>query len=707
MPTREELLAEARRRGLSVPEANTPSREDLLAEAKRRGLQVPQAEEPGMLSQAWSAVKGAVQGNAEYENAGDFSGYIEELAENGHYGDIGFGGNPQVYKDIMRMSDVGVTGNVDDMARALKEINPEADIRKDKNGNLYVQGDKPYYFNPPGLGGEDLLNVTGQGIMYSPALKAGGMAASTMGKAVATGAGTAATNAGMQKMAGRDEIDAGEVAVSGLLGGGTEIISPYAGRLYGWAKSKLTGSAKHINTGQQLAQKAGAELDDDAVEMLGKMRNSVDSSVPDEAIIAELQHGLKLTRGQATGSIKQQSAEQQLRQQPVIMDKFKQVDDFNAGQVEDNIKNIRSNLYGGVGDDFQQAATAEVGLEGLKSAASQAKQAYRSAYDDVGSLFVKNEAADGLTDRLSRAVSTQGQRLSERATPKAMEALEIVQEGIDKLTPGTKGFSMKAFDDQRKLINSLYSKNMDGADKRALTIVKNELDNWFYSSVDDSLLKGNPEQLKQLEKARGMMADYMNRFQSKESSKKVVADILNKDVTPEEFTNMIVGVNGYSKASAANAVKAFKDAVGEGSEAFQALQANVLEKLVVGGVDPKTGRAVLKGYEGLVGTFNEAFNKKGASMMKALFDNKTANEIKSLMRSVGRLITPQEVKNASGSGRFMAQFMNQHGNKFPIISNLWNGAKSVANYSNATTMPLRVDNQLRNAGGLVQGVNSN
>ena len=187
----------------------------------------------------------------------------------------------------------------------------------------------------------------------------------------------------------------------------------------------------------------------------------------------------------------------------------------------------------------------------------------------------------------------------------------------------------------------------------------------------------------------------------------MIGEILNNGVTPEEFSNMISGVNGYSKAGAANAVKAYKKAVGADSEGFKALQANVFEKLIMGGVNPRTGNSTIKGYEGLVSTFNQAFSRKGTSMMKELFDNKTANEIKSLMRSTGKLITPQEVKNASGSGRFMAQFMNQHGVKVPLLSNIWNAAKGATNYSKAVTLPTQMAGQnIRQAGGLSQSGNN-
>jgi len=68
--TREQLLAEAQRRGLQIPQASQPTqapqftREQLLAEAQRRGLQIPQAQptQPEQPSTLEATGRGIVQG---------------------------------------------------------------------------------------------------------------------------------------------------------------------------------------------------------------------------------------------------------------------------------------------------------------------------------------------------------------------------------------------------------------------------------------------------------------------------------------------------------------------------------------------------------------------------------------------------------------------------------------------------------------------
>ena len=692
MPTLQEIDAEIARR----QQSSAPSLADIDAEIAKR-----QQPEQGLMSRGWDALKGAVQGNAEFKDAGDASDFVINQADAGRYKDDGIFTKDRFFQDLLGVQGASVFGNENDVTNELKErFGKDAQFTKDSNGNLMVtDGKTAEYVNKPGLDVQDMANFTGEAISYMPALKVASGLNNPLVRGTGTGLATAATNVINQKGAGRESVDKGDVITAGVVGAGGEVASTYLGKLYGWAANKLSGSKGAIKKGAELASKNNlGGLEDDALEALGKMRGAVDNSVPDSAIIAELQHGLKLTRGQATGNMRQLSTEEGLRNQTILMDQFKKVDDLNQSAVEGGLRNIRSNMYGNADDAILPAASAETALDGLKSAANTAKTEYQKAYNEVGNLYVKNEAVDGLEQRLASSV-----RMSERSTPMAMEAMDVVREGIEKLPTNSKGFSIKAFDNQRKEINNLYSKGMSDTDKRALTTVKNELDDWFYSSVDDSLLKGNPEQLEKLTKARGMMSDYMNRFQSKESSKKVIKQILDKDVTPEEFSNMLVNVNGYSKAGAANTIKSYKEAVGPDSDAFKALQANVFEKLIIGGVNPKTGQAAVKGYEGLSSAFHNAYNVKGTSMMKELFDNKTGNEIKSLMSSVRKLIKPDEIKNASGSGRLVAQIMSQHGNKFPILSNLWNGVRGAVNYSKATSLPAQVSgNSIRQVGGVLQ-----
>ena len=680
MATLEEIQAEiARRQNQSSPDLAA-----IQAEIAKR-----EQPEQGALSSAWDATKQAFKGNGTLENAGNIHDYINTMPMGGVFS-----------ADAYKLAASDMFGNTEDVVNRFKKVRPDIPVQADANGNPYFEVDgKQYYFNEPGLDVADVVNFGGEAAAYTPAVRVGGAAASTFGKAALTGAGTAATNAGLQKAAGRDEIDTGESLAAGAMGGAFEVASPYMGKLFGWAKGKLTGSSQNIAKGAEIAQKAGIDLPDDAVEVLGKMRNSVDDAVPDDALIAELKHGLKLTRGQATGSIKQLSREAGLRNQTVLMDRFKQVDDLNRDAVESNLQGIRKGLYDGVDDALQPTATAETALDGLKSAARESKTAYQQAYKNIDEgLAVRknNNLVDDIKSKIDDVITIDS------TTPKTKAALEDISNRLSTIDDGA-GVSIKDYENLRRRINTKFSGQMDSTDKKALTMAKDELDNWFYKSVDDSLLSGSPEQLEQLQKARGLMTDYMNRFQSKEKSKKVITNILNDDVTPEEFSNMITGVNGYSKQGAANAVKAYKSAVGADSEAFKALQANVFEKLVMGGTNPRTGDVAMKGYEGLIGTFNQAFNRKGTSMMKELFDNKTALEIKSLMKSVGKLVTPQEVKNASGSARLGAQILSQSGARFPILSNIYRGLRNLSGYSKAATKPAKATS-VREAGGLIQAV---
>lgn len=629
------------------------------------------------LSNSWQSLKSAVKGNAEFEDAGNFDDFVNSLP-------------------LSRQIDWGIKstlsdifGNEQDVIKRLKELDPNVEIYPDKNGNTMFKdrAGKQYYINTPGLDYDDVLNFGTQAATYG----AGGVLTAPIKGGMKRVGATALTeggiNAATQKIAGRDELDGGEVATSALIGGAFEAFAPYVGKLVTKVKNKLTGSQEAIKAGRAVA--AGRELTDDQFEAIGRMRALADDSVPDDAIIAEVEHGLKLSKGQKTGDLLQLSKEQQLREKESLIKSFKKVDDYNQNQVESLLREQRAKIHGNVDDVLRPAESGEVAYDALVAARDQAKQQYKDAYKQVDGLFVKSEAAQGLDERLVNSVYQSGTRLSDRATPKSMEAIEIIKEGQAKLGKGVKGFSLDAYDTQRKQINSLFSKQMDGTDKRALTTIKNELDNWFYSSVDEQLLSGNPEALKQLQKARGLMTEYSKRFNTKEGANKVITKILSEDRTPEDFTSMLLGVNAYQKQNAGNLVKVYKEAVGADSEGFKALKAHVFEKLILGrGID-QTGKTNLKGYQGLVSAFNDAFENKGTTMMKELFTQDEAVGIKSLMRSINKLITPKELANPSGSGKYMARLMSEYGNKIPILSSIYNTGKDVIKYANTRGVPIK------------------
>ena len=640
-------------------------------------------------------IKEAFQGDAEFRGEG-VTNYEDWSA-----GQKNFGFNVPDIKTTF----AGMFGTDEDKSISFFKNHPQFEKKTDKSGNDYfIDQGKKVYIDDPALDLGDVGDLAGQAGSY---MVGGALAApvknvlartavnNPLTRSAVTSASMYGTDVANQLMAGRDEIDQGQAGTAAALGGVVEFASPYVGKVFHWAKNKLSGNSRLIKDGAKLAKANNMKLDDDDLETLGRIRNTLDKSVPDEAIIAEYKHGLKLTRGQATKNQAQMSEEQLLSKDPDYMNKFKSVEDYNKRQVEQNLRKMRSKMHGQTDDVLDPTVSAQTSQGALHKAEQTAKKAYQDEFEKVGALTVNKKAVDTLQSSVGEKLRTNNIRLHKRNTPKANEAIEILQE---EMVNPAKHITLDDYKQTRGFIGNLYSNNMDGTDKRALTIIKNQYDDWFYNSVDDTLLSGNKESVDQLLKARAMMTDYSKKFNSKDNVNKVIRTIIKEEKTPEEFSQMLVGVNGTNKAGAGNLVKAYKNAVGVDSEGFNALRAHVFEKMMLSNAMKPDGSMALKGYKGLMNSFG-----KGKTMMKELYTRKEFAEMSSLMRSVGQIVKEEGLANPSGSGFVMARVQALM-NRIPFYTSIKNAGK----YSKSQTMPKamsQVDMPIPEILGVTQAAN--
>lgn len=633
-------------------------------------------------------IKASIKGNAEFPDAGSFESWQWTQPN------LGFN------MANIKTTAAGMFGSDKDKFNSFVKQNPNVKIYMDNAQNPYFEDKgKKYYLDMPGLDAGDIGDFMGEAGLFASAGNVAlmGNKANALRRATQMGASQYGADVLAQNLAGKDDVNYGQSAFAGGLGFGVNIASPYAGKVYHWAKNKINGNSRLMKDGAKLAKANNMELDDNELEALGRIRNTLDKSVSDEAIIAEYKHGLKLTRGQATDNIAQKSEEQILSKDPDYINKFKSVEDYNKGQVEQNLRKMRSKMHGQTDDVLDPTVTGESARDALITAEQTAKKAYVNEFKKVKGLAVKPESIDNLGDFVSQGMKKNNVNVHPKNTPKANEALEIIKNKVAKFNPvpeskpysssygqmssmpkpPREGVSLKSYQSTRKEIDRLYSNNMDETDKRALTIIKNQHDKWFYNSVDDALLSGNKENVDQLLKARGMMTDYSKTFNSKDKVNKVIRNIIKDENTPEEFSNMLVGVNGTNKAGAGNLVKAYKNAVGADSEGWNTLRAHVFEKMMLSNAMKSDGSMAFKGYKGLMNSFG-----KGKTMMKELYTQKEFAEISSLMRSVGQIVKEEGLANPSGSGFVMAR-LEALMKRIPFYTSIKNASK----YSKSQTMP--------------------
>ena len=193
----------------------------------------------GLLKDMW-------QGNAEYKDAGNAIDYLVARADAGFYDQ-----NPDrdFFKDFNRISDAGTFGNKQDQQRALQEVFGDAEFNPDKGGNQFTEfNEKQFYTNKPGMDTQDVMEAIGEGITYS---MGGAATAPVRGVLKKAGAGMLAqgtANVVNQKLAGRDEVDFNEAALTaatgGLFEGGGQLINKIRNAKAG--KTMLDGDAQDV-----------------------------------------------------------------------------------------------------------------------------------------------------------------------------------------------------------------------------------------------------------------------------------------------------------------------------------------------------------------------------------------------------------------------------------------------------------------------------
>lgn len=610
------LEQEMQRRGL-MPQSADP----LEAEMKRRGL-VPEQPEQGMVSKAWGGIKSAVKGNAEFQDAGGVGDYIKALADSGHYDNQSFWSpEKDVFKDLNKVNDAGTFGNVDDQLKALLEVNPQADIKQDVNGNKYATlGDKKYYMNPPGLDVQDVSETIGEGLAYS----AGGLGGSLLkgygllARMFGTGAAETGVNYAAQKMAGRDEVDKTEMAISGLAGGVFEGLTPVVSALWRKVKNSGVGDAQ---AGKAIAQRLGAgDLTEVQQKQLGNMVRNLDpDQVTPETILQHIELNQTPTLGSLTKNqdildtehLAKNSGRESTRK------RFQMIDEANQTGLRNSMDTFQDTLSGGskqTGDYYD--AAQRIG-DAVSAKAKEAKKGVSNAYDSVDDVYVGVNEFKNAPDRFKKAISNSNIVLDPSVTNNANAAIKDMQSSIAKLGDA-KGVSWKAVEAQRQRINGLVS-GSQSTDKKAMITIKNEYDNIVNDAFENEILSGSAESLSKLKDARGLAADYFKKFQSKEDGAKVIKKWVDKGVTPEKISNAFLSKTGVLGQNAPEVAKAYLNVVGRGST-----EHNLLKELAIQRFTADKGRAEIRGK------LTDAM-KNGKTFMNEVF---TPKELGFLSRTV-------------------------------------------------------------------------
>lgn len=532
-------------------------------------------------------------------------------------------------------------------AAIFKEQFPDKELDFDESGLPMVstkEGAK--YLNRPGFSGQDINNFLTEMAAFLSAGRAGAGAGSAalggVGRVLGVGAASYGASLGMDeagRILGSDQpIDHKRAAIIAALGMGGEALAPLVSKFFGriFSSSQYVKNGVLTKKGEAALKNAGIDprvVDSQFIKLFGKADDGVDPAVVARISQAEsLKHPVKLTTGQATQSPAKQAFERKAQAGVYGDDIASRFDDAFTQQnkaLQSNIDDVRSGFSAGAAE---KGAGADIARTSLREGAEATKQQARLLYDKA-----KNVASTSPVKVLSNVHDSAKKKLLDEGF--IVEG--TVKDRLNQLSAFSSKFDgakvkLPIIDSFRKsLVKKASALRGNAPDEAAaLDIIKQELDNHLDAAFEAGLIKGGAAEWKE---ARSFYAQYAKNYKSD----KIVKALVERDLTPEEASNLLFNANSLgAKSGSVQALKKIQGLVGE--REWGALKEEAFLRLLRN--QPK------EGFSPAVYA-NAYFNamKNNPSLMKTLF---TQNELATLNRiaNVSGVVSPMKgTTSAAGS----------------------------------------------------------
>jgi hypothetical protein len=280
-----------------------------------------------------------------------------------------------------------------------------------------------------------------------------------------------------------------------------------------------------------------------------------------------------------------------------------------------------------VGDSFENIA------KNVRAEREAQKGIVGSLYDKVAATpaTVSRGAIDDLPGRMVKALSDKDIALHPELTKASQIVYDEIAEKVAKMPKDITGLSIKAIEQERRILNNRIDSAVSPSDKRALMTMKNAFDDWYNDLAENAIIKGDAKVIDAMKSARASNTALRRLFESGDESDiggKVLDKMLAGEMDGDQLAQAALGAAQVSKVAGSSFVRKLKGAlkpeVGPMNPAWGELKAAVLKKLTAGG---KGGEVM--GPQAISNNIKEALrNRKG--MMQELY---TPEEINGLWKT--------------------------------------------------------------------------
>jgi len=554
---------------------------------------------------------------------------------------------------------------------------PNAKFSRAEDGRTVVKvGDGAWrYLNSPGFSPQDLGDFANQGLLYAPAGLASRGVMSVPQAGMRVGGASSGISA-VQDLASEQPIDPVKAAMA--FGGG------YAGEFVGAGLTAMGGASARA------VEAATPPRIRNTVNDLTQMRAGLGRSYGADANAAisppqKGQRRIPQTRGQQTGDFGQIAFEQAAARGA----RGEEAQNIMRGFLGEQADYVRADARGFAGSERAPTvgAAARMVQDDMRAAASSAKAGVDRAYDALrasdGAVGASNVA--NLPDAIRRGLEDAffSPDVMTNLNPRTRLIFNEIEKFANTAPDGSAVLPVAALERLRQGINNSRAV-AQGNDKAALDIAKRQFDGWLADTVDQGLLKGDPEVINMLKTARGLHADYRATFGgglADDGAQKLMQRLIDANANETDAARLLFGQAQLGGAGqTVQLIKHIKKAAGSETP-VSALREGVVMQLLRR-MDKQAGGGVTNfNYKAIADDWTEALDGSPAPLLKELFTPQELVEMRRFVGELRRLTPPEGAVNRSGTGYEISRMAGGLLGKLKILAP---ALKAMDDASNAT-----------------------
>jgi hypothetical protein len=406
---------------------------------------------------------------------------------------------------------------------------------------------------------------------------------------------------------------------------------------------------------------------------------------------------IPLTRGQATGNVSEQAAEQAMlhsgRGDYAAREMGKFMESQNAA-VRTAAEQIAVDLSGPWGQIITRRDAGSLAMEAMRAAANERRTAGQMLYARAESLpaFVSDGTVEHIPAIIANKLANTDFIFDPQLHPAAFRALQEIREIGSNFYAGDGRVSLTDLITVRRRLNTLDGSTE--ADDRALSLVIRAYTEGLEDIRNAGLMTGDPRALAFWRQGDAEWSRLMQltRPEPGDQVGRIIRTIIEGDRTPEDVANWIFGANAIRPGgNTVGVVRTIRDTLGEDSQEWAAIRSAAFTNLIT----PRNDAGGLLGPQAIVTNLTGFLNGEGQTLSTMLFSAQERDLLRRFTNTLRLTIPDRRATNYSNSSygvaRTLAPMLSQLSGMFGMqIGGLLGPVGSVAGWLvGAASAPVR------------------